>query len=135
MSTQQQLALALDRLAAGLELHERRERELLEHERDQADYRRIGHRSEPRVLSLLDYNRATQGLLLAQFDREVPAEFWSLDSTAAIVACPCGEDAHAQAGIPHACDGEACGRAYLFTGRVVRVAFSPVGQASADPVA
>lgn len=131
---QHRFADALASLAAGLEAQERREREKLEHERRQADYRRIGHRNEPRVLNLLDYNHATQGMLLGVFDREVPAEFWSLDGVTAVVSCPCGETPLVPVAVPRSCEGEDCGRAFLFTGRVVRVAFSPA-KTSAGPVA
>jgi hypothetical protein len=58
----------------------------------------------------------------AQFERQVPAEFWNLDRHAAIVACPCGQEPIAEAGVPQTCE---CGRAYLYTGESVRVAFSP----------
>lgn len=68
--------------------------------------------------------------LIEAFDREVPSEYWSLDTVdsfpralpVAVISCPCGETPEAVAGVAQTCD---CGRAFLFSGQAVKVAFSP----------
>lgn len=68
--------------------------------------------------------------LIEAFDREVPAEYWSLDVReafprnlpVAVISCPCGETPEAVGGVAQTCG---CGRAFLFTGQTVKVAFSP----------
>lgn len=60
---------------------------------------------------------ATYAPLLAQWGvrvRRVPSPFWSLDGTAAVVACPCGASPVVEALAPlHECT---CGRFFFFDG-------------------
>lgn len=83
---------------------------------------------------------------LAQaFSRTIPPEFWALDSDdAAVISCPCGATPTAKQGVAEWCgasdwveedrerdpERDGCGRAYLFDGENVRVAFSPVATAA-----
>lgn len=83
--------------------------------------------------------RLLQGIIAA-FDREVPSEYWSLDVKeafprslpVAMVSCPCGETPAAVGGVAVTCE---CGRAFLFTGKAVKVAFSPAPKAQTPAAA
>lgn len=57
-----------------------------------------------------------------RFERVVPTSAWNGGPTWAVVTCPCGEAPDLERGVPTPCE---CGRAFLFTGESVRVAFSP----------
>lgn len=98
---------------------------------------RVGH-SNPdlRQFRFADFARSTllHGIMGA-FDREVPAEYWSQDTResfpvnlpVAVISCPCGETPEAVAGVAVTCG---CERAFLYTGQIVKVAFSPATDSS-----
>jgi hypothetical protein len=67
---------------------------------------------------------------MREFARRVPPEFWALEDAVAVVACPCGETPAAVPGTSKTCE---CGRAYLYDGQIVRVAFSPLDQPEQEP--
>lgn len=63
--------------------------------------------------------------LAVPFERTIPGAFWSQTADQeAEVSCPCKEVAVLALAVPKVCS---CERAYLYTGREVRVAFSPLG--------
>jgi hypothetical protein len=121
---------------------DRRERARAEIERREEERRRKaleqGYVSEPKRLSFLACANAAPGLA-SIFSRKIPPEFWSLDTNTAIIACPCGETAMGELGVATFCgssdwidedrerddERDGCGRAYLYDGQAVRVAFSP----------
>jgi hypothetical protein len=112
-------------------------REIRDEEHRRAELGR-GYVSEPKRLSFLTFAKVVPGLA-SVFSRKIPPEFWSLDGNAAVIACPCGEEPVAILGVATFCGGtdwidedrerdderDGCGRAYLYDGQVVRVAFSP----------
>lgn len=97
-----------------------------------------GYSSVPRRLHFGSFCKAVPGLA-SNFSRKIPPEFWSLDGESAVVACPCGEEPVIELGVATFCGGsdwidedrdrdderDGCGRAYLYDGQAVRVAFSP----------
>lgn len=97
---------------------------------------------EPRQINVLTIYEAVQdeagGRLLENFSRKIPAGAWvEVESGAAEIACPCGEECLVQMAVPKMCDEAAagdepekarCPRAYLWDGADVRVAFSPHSQ-------
>jgi hypothetical protein len=121
---------------------DRRERARAEIERREEERRRKaleqGYVSEPKHLSFLACATAVPGLA-SIFSRKIPPEFWSQDGSAAVIACPCGGEPVSELGVATFCgasdwidedrerdnERDGCGRAYLYDGQVVRVAFSP----------
>lgn len=127
------MAAAIERLAAASEqlsrasLEQTRQLVAQREREEEAERRRRGYRTEPRRLDFLTMAQAVPGLA-EQFSRRVPPEFWNLDRRVAVIACPCGEEPAAEFAVPATCE---CGRAYLYDGECVRVAFSP----AKEPVA
>lgn len=114
-----------------------------EEERRQREARPGHSRPDLYKLPFLAYARAAP-LLAEAFSRKIPPEFWSEDTGAAVVSCPCGVTATTELGVARFCGGsdwveedrerderDGCGRAYLYDGASVRVAFSPSPAASA----
>lgn len=65
--------------------------------------------------------------IIGAFKTHVPDEYWTRDAAEdeypiAVIACPCGEQPAVRLAGTRTCN---CGRAFLFTGTEVRVAFSP----------
>lgn len=131
MTTQAQaiekLAGAADAQVQLLRRQERRELDEQRRRRDE-DVERRGYQSEPRRFGIDLCFRRFPGFAAA-FTREVPPEFWTIDRSAAVVACPCGHEPAVELGRALTCE---CERAYLYTGESVRVAFSPAKEAIAS---
>jgi hypothetical protein len=135
---QRLLALAESAVAERFRIN----REMRDEERRREELGR-GYVSEPKRLSFLSFAKVVPGLA-SVFSRKIPPEFWSLDTNTAIIACPCGETALGELGVATFCgasdwinedrerddERDGCGRAYLFDGQAVRVAFSPQRQAA-----
>lgn len=141
-SPQERLADATEALV-DLERQNLRERQRDARARREEERRREemrpGHR-RPDLYKIPFLAYASAAPLLAEaFSRKIPPEFWSVDTDTALVSCPCGELATTELGIPSFCGGsdwvdedrprddekDGCGRAYLYDGMAVRVAFSP----------
>jgi hypothetical protein len=132
---------ALQRMLALAESAEaerfRINREVREQDRLREELGR-GYVSEPTRLSFVSFAKVIPGLA-AIFSRKIPPEFWTQDGNAAVIACPCGGDPVSILGVATFCgssdwidedrerddERDGCGRAYLYDGQVVRVAFSP----------
>lgn len=84
----------------------------------------------PRRLGMLSFIESIPGFA-AQFNRKVPASFWSLDDDSAVVACPCGGSPAIGPSRLTGCEPN-CPRYYLFTGDVVWVAGSPVSEPTVE---
>jgi hypothetical protein len=123
----EKLAGAADVLVELLRRQERRELDELRRRRDEEAERR-GYVSQPRRFGIDLCFRRFPGFA-AEFARIVPPEFWSVDRRAAIIACPCKHEPVVELGLTTTCE---CGRAYLYTGDTVRVAFSPAKEPAAS---
>jgi hypothetical protein len=125
-------AQALQRLADAVG-DVRRELRRLREQRDldrwesppQVAYREA-RRRPLRHLDVRAFAAAIPGLA-GRFARVIPAAAWAqIADGVAQVSCPCRAAPECPIGVPQPCG---CGRAYLFTGEHVRVAFSPAGVA------
>lgn len=103
--------------------------------RDEDGYLRdnLGRRF-PTKINLLWMFRAVPGMI-DQFSREVPDDFFTLDTLddgtpVAVIACPCGETPMPVSGGMAECE---CERFYLNLGSRIKVANSPQDREAAEP--
>lgn len=125
-----EVAEVLERIAAGLEEHNRRERLVA---RDTPEIRaELGALRRPlRKLPLLTYARACPDLLrLLAGAVKIPGAYWTqVDADTYEIACPCGGTPRISEDAPCFC---ACERAYAQLSGDIVVLFSPVATLPVD---
>ncbi len=89
-----------------------------------ATYDALG-RKQPKRLGFVEHARRMPWLM-RYFTKQVPGEFFIRVGDTAVIACPCkASDPRVPINIVTRCDGDGCGRWFLFDGRNVRVAREP----------
>jgi hypothetical protein len=90
----------------------------------------------PRQFTAISWlQHPTLRAVFADFDVEVPPDFWSEDVEAersvAIVACPCGQEPHVPLHRTEFCSG--CNRVFWYLGDRIKVARNPDAEPSEEP--
>lgn len=94
-----------------------------------------GQRAPRRFTAMSWLSHPVIGKVFAEFNREVPSEFWNEDVEAArsiaVVACPCGSEPHVKLHSTEFC--ESCDRVFWYLGDKLLVARDPSRADEHDP--